>query len=332
MENNSFNEIWAKIKKCKNIAMTLHSVPDGDSLGCCTAMKYILERDLICNVKLVSYDNVSENLSKLEYSKEVEFGKDISDLNLVDFDCVIFLDCGSWKNVSGKLGENFKLKNFIINIDHHDSNSYYGNLNYVDSMAPSACSVLVDFFKSNGIKFDRELSRRLLLGVCTDSGFFEYDSLPEKALSDAVFLIGHGADYLNDILRPVLYTQPFRIIKYFGLLFNKLKYDSELKCGYTSITLADVKRLGLNKAETRLGINELQFIGECDFVFNLIEWENEIKGSFRSKKGVNVAILAKELGGGGHKAAAAFVLKKMPLDQAEKFVLDSVRRVGIKKI
>ena len=225
MENNSFMEILEKLKKCKNIAMALHSAPDGDSLGCCAGMKYFLERDLKCKVKLVSYDFIAENLNKLDYASEVEFGEDIGDLNLVDYDCVLFLDCGSEKNILGKLRENFNLDKakFVINIDHHESNSYYGNLNYVDVKAPSTCSVLVDFFQATDVKFDRELSRRLLLGVCTDSGFFEYDSEPEKALKDAVFLIDNGADYLADVLRPVLYNQPIRIVKYFGLLFNKLK-------------------------------------------------------------------------------------------------------------
>lgn len=333
MKNNSFAEILEKLKKCKNIAMALHSAPDGDSLGCCTGMKYFLERDLKCKVKLVSYDFFAENLNKLDYASEVEFGKDISGLNLADYDCVLFLDCGSEENIFGKSRENFNLNKakFVINIDHHESNLYYGNLNYVDVKAPSACSVLIDFFKYVGVKFDKELSKRLLLGVCTDSGFFEYDSEPEKALKDAVFLIDNGADYLADVLRPVLYNQPIKIVKYFGLLFNKLKFDEELRCRYTSISHEEVKKLGLNKAETRLGINELQFTAECDFVFSLVEFENIIRGSFRSKKGVNVALFAKEFGGGGHKFAAAFFLEKMPLEKAEKFVLDRVRKIGIKR-
>ena len=62
MENNSFEEIWDKLKEFKKAIITLHSGPDGDSLGSCTAMKYVLEKYLNYEVTLISYDKLSEAL------------------------------------------------------------------------------------------------------------------------------------------------------------------------------------------------------------------------------------------------------------------------------
>ena len=153
--------------------------------------------------------------------------------------------------------------------------------------------------------------------------------MPHEALKDAVFLIQHGANYLNDILKPVLYNMPLKIIKLRGLLFSNIKFDEQLKCGYSSISYEDIQKLGISEAEARLGIKEMDFISEFDFVFTLTELENSIKGSFRSKKGIDVSLLAKEFGGGGHKAAAAFHLEKMPLEKAEEFVLKRIKKVGL---
>ena len=332
-KNNSFEEIWNKMKECKRVAMSLHSAPDGDSVGSCTAMKYVLERDLGVKVDLVSYDDVSEDLSRLDFLKDVEFGKDISELNLNNYDCILFLDSGHVGSYSGKLKEDFNIPKgvYVINIDHHSTNSYYGNLNYIDSFSPAACSVLVDFFKNMEIKFDKELSERLLLGICTDSGFFCYDTDPEKAIRDAVFLIDNGAQYEEKILRNVLYKQPLRMKRYNALIIDNLKINNEKKFGYSCIRYEDFKKLGLNEAEMRLGINDLQLIKEFDFVFTLNEMENYIKGSFRSKKRVDVSLFAKELGGGGHKPASAFILSKMPLEIAVKKVLDAINKIGIQR-
>jgi len=331
MKNNSFEEIWNKLKSFKRVVMSLHAKPDGDSLGSCTALKYVLERDLKCRIKLVSYDTLSEDLNQFPFAKEVEFGTDISDLDPNKFDGVIFLD-SSLENQSGKLKKEFKIpKIFTINLDHHNTNTFYGNMNYVDKESPSACSVLVNFFKDRKINFDKELSTRLLLGICTDTIFFKTQS-SDKALKDAGFLVEHEAEYFNKIVSPLELNIPLKYKRYIGVLFNNFKLVPEQKFGYSIITQKEVKDLGLNETEIRGGANELQYIKECDFIFTLTELENEIKGSFRSKKEIDVSLFAKELGGGGHKLAAGFVLPKMSLNLAEEKVLEAVKKVGIQKI
>src|SRR3989344_6984498 len=100
-QNNSFREILDFLKSCDKVAMTLHYGPDGDSLGSCTALKYVLEKEGI-KVDLVSGDALSGNLNDLDFKKSVDFSRDVSDLNEEDYDCFIFLDCGSAGTISGK--------------------------------------------------------------------------------------------------------------------------------------------------------------------------------------------------------------------------------------
>ncbi|MEK6844609.1 MAG: DHH family phosphoesterase [Nanoarchaeota archaeon] len=330
MNNNGFHEIFNKLKGCKNIAMTLHAMPDGDSLGSCTAMKYFLERDLKCNVELVSYDKLPENLIDFSFVNEVKFGKDISEVKTEDFDAILFLDCGSVSNISGKLKKEFNLpKNiFIINMDHHATNVFYGNMNYVDTKALSACSFLVNFFKEIKVKFDAELATRLLLGVCTDTMFFTIDN-SIQALKDADFLISNGGDYAKvlDVL-----SVPLRMEKFYAILINNLKMHKDIKFGISFVNRKDIDELKLSDAETRLGINKLQYIRDFDFVCTLTELKDIIKGSFRSNRKIDVSLFAKELGGGGHKLAAAFTFPKISIEKAQEKVLEAINKVGIHKI
>ncbi|MBR9704259.1 hypothetical protein GOV12_02520 [Candidatus Pacearchaeota archaeon] len=323
--NNSFGEIWDKIKGSSNVLMTLHSAPDGDSIGSCLSMKYVLDIMRI-KCKIVGYDPVPENLEDFEFLDEIELGTDISDVDFNEFDLILFFDCGAMSYISGKLRKELKIpKNvFKINIDHHLSNTYHGDMNYVDSSKASCCSVLIDFFKFKGINFNKDLCTRLLLGVSTDTLYFTTEDSP-SAIIEAGFLIEKGGDYL-EVLKKSYFNEPLKMHKYYSLLFDKLVIDKR-GFGYSLITNSEVNKLGLNESEARLGISKMQFTKELKFVFNLIEFPDHIKGSFRSKKGIDVSKFAVELGGGGHKFASAFRLSKMTLNDARDKVISAIDKV-----
>jgi len=322
IKNNSFKEIWDTLKNSKNVAMTLHAAPDGDSLGSCAAMKYVLERDFNCNVTLVSYDSLEQILMDLPYSKEVKFGTDISELNLKDYDITLFMDSSQ---VSGKLLNKYvpSKTDSIISIDHHDKNYYDVMINYVDSSKPSNCSVLIDLFKDSKVEFDKELSTRLLLGVCTDTLFFTVGG--NAALKDASFLVSNGADY-QYILDKVLYNVPLKMKKYQASLVDNLRVlDINGKTfGYSCTDIKTINDLNLSPAEIRQGPNYLSDIKECDLICTLAESNGYVKGSFRSRKGVDVLQLAKYLGGAGHKAASGFKIDST-LEDAEKKILSVLK-------
>ena len=330
MENNSFEEIWDKLKEFKKAIITLHSGPDGDSLGSCTAMKYVLEKYLNYEVTLISYDKLSEALNSLEISKGVEFEKDILDVDLSDFDVLISLDTGNLCRL-GKSKKEISLPKdlFVINIDHHKSNEGYGNLNYVSSESSSTCSILVDLFQKVGLDFDSELSKRLLLGICTDTGFFKTVraiSNVKKTFEQSLFLINHGADYVDDILMPIGINLPWKMKKYRALLITNAKINKEKRYCYSLLSSEEINDLGLNLSEVREGVQELQDIKDIDLIWTLAEVDNYIKGSFRCKSDVDVSKIAEELGGGGHKRAAAFILEGISLEEAEKKVINTVEK------
>jgi bifunctional oligoribonuclease and PAP phosphatase NrnA len=324
IKNNSFQEIWARLKKSKKVLLTLHYAPDGDSLGSCIALKYVLERDFKCQVTLISKDNLDETLMDMPYSKEIKFGVDISTLDLNNYDTTVFLDSGMMIRM---FKEKYSLpKNiFIINIDHHGTNDYVAPMNYIDAETPSTCSLLMQMFKSVGVKFDKELSTRLLLGLCTDTGFFMHNS--NVAITEASFLIGNGADY-QFIVSSILKRVPLKLKKYYALLIDRFKIIkiNNINVGYSYVDAKDIKRLALNTSEVRLGINWLLDIRECDIVFTLSDLKDNIKGSFRSRGDIDVSRLAVMLNGGGHKAAAAFVFESMSLKDAEKKVLSLLKK------
>ncbi len=329
-KNNTFKEIWNKIKNSKKVIIPLHPKPDGDSFGSCVAMKYVLEREDI-QVKLVSRDEVSEDLKEYDFVDEVEFGTDLEELEIRRYDLIILLDYGSLNDYSKDFKENEEIKEKIINIDHHETNSYYGNLNYVDKNAPSCASILVEFFKKLNIEFDEELARRLLLGILTDTDFFiNGDSL--NSMKHAVFLMEKGQINYYGFVKPII-KKSWKLKKLIGVLVNNME-KREIDCKNilsSYIKQEDIEKYELNASEIRLGINFLKDVKDIDIIFTLSEFPEKIKGSFRSF-GIDTSVFSKEFGGGGHKKASAFYIEKMPIEKAKEKVFEVIEKVGIHKI
>jgi len=246
------------------------------------------------------------------------------------FDTVIFLDHGGLDYYSMDLNQKLK-ENFVINIDHHATNNGFGKLNYVDPGAASVCSILIEFFKSQNIKVDNELGRRLFLGIATDTGFFTYINA-NKGFKDAAFLSEKGVDYFNDIFRAVLGSTSLKIKKLHGILLKNLEIVEikGTKFAFSFIEKKYVKEYDLSISDLRLGIDAIRNIKEIEFELVLYELDNEIKGSFRSSS-IDTARFAAEFGGGGHKLSSGFVIKNVDLKQAEKRVFEVIEKVGIHK-
>ena len=325
MKNNSFEEIYDKLKNSKNVLISLHTSPDGDSLGSCVAMKHFLERDFNSNVRLVSGDEISSNLKDLEISQEVEFDVDISDLALKGFDLIIVLDSAIPDRVgSYKKDYTFPEEVFILQIDHHEENRNFSpNMRYVDSSAVSTCSILLNFFKDLGVKLDSKLIFCLGVGIITDSLFLTTNT-SNKALTELNFLSDKGLDYF-DLIKKTKLNLPLNVKKYLGMNLVNFEQYPDLQFGLSLISFDEIKDLGLNVSEIRWGVNELREIKGFDFVCNVVEFGDGWKGSFRSNH-LDVSLMANELGGGGHKAAAGFYLDHMSKEEVKKRILDVVKK------
>ena len=330
VRNNKFKDIWKELKKSRKVLLTLHGRPDGDSFGSCTAMKYVLEKRGI-NVRLISKDRLSENLESFSFSKEVEFGIDIEKLDLTEFDHILFLDFGALNEFSEEFREKLKERR-VMDLDHHATNSYYGNLNYVNPNVPSCCSILFEFFEKIKFKFDRELSLRLLVGICTDTAFFIHGNSIDS-LKKAIILLERGKiDYKKDLVT-VISSNPWKLKKLHGLLLTNMerKEIEGKNVAYSWATKKEYGRLGLNVSDIRLGIVCMQDIKDLDLIFTLTELEGEIKGSFRSK-GFDTTIYSTVFGGGGHKEASAFSLKTTNMKKAIEDVLKVIKEKGFVEI
>jgi len=248
------------------------------------------------------------------------------------YDLIIILDCSELSQLDYLHRNNKDLftENPIINIDHHPTNKYFGQVNVVDPEASSTAEILVSIIESLGTNLiDANIATYLLTGIIFDTWSFQNTNTTPKSLTVAAQLCATGARK-EEIIRYVLKAKPVSTLKLWGRILANIKEDGKYKLVWSKISFKDLEECGVGEeAQTSALMN--QFLGHAlgaDLVLLLKEKKpKKITGSFRtSKEGViNVAKIAKIFGGGGHPAAAGFLLENKSLEEAEAEVISKIK-------
>jgi len=285
------------IKSAKHIVFASHLNPDTDTLG--SAIGLMLS--LAFMQKRSSLYNVGAAPVSLAFLPQVgaltqEFPKDC--------DLVISFDCANKERLCLPNGD-YK----IINIDHHASNTLYGNENLVNSLAPSAASVVLEFLSALCIKPTKDAATCLYAALADDTGFFQYGSLAKKLFLDAAYLIECGAE-APMVTHYLTQKEPLSKIKLHSSILSTLEIMADGKLAFLYMTRETLKKAQANEEEADGVVETARSIDGIEVGLFLRELENgDIRGSLRSKTAVDVDKIAAMFGGGGHIRAAGFTIK-----------------------
>lgn len=326
-KNNTLEEIITAIKKAKNILLTLHLNPDGDSVGSNLAM-YLSLKKLRKNPKIYSADKVYPGYLFLPKANQIIY-KDPADLNLKNFDLYISLDTSPFGRVSRKI---FNLPPNLksINIDHHITSDFTSHLNLIEPKASSTSELVYTLLKRAGIGLDKNIATCLLTGITTDTAGFRHPNTTPKILRIAADLLAYGVNY-EVLIRKLFQSSSFETLKIWGKYLDNLKIDKKYKFIWSKLSYPTLEKIRASQEEISSAYNSLvsgPLIGVRGTKLALLLTEGRpglVRGNFRTRKDVNSAKIAQALGGGGHKRAAGFDIKG-PLKEAERKTLKVVRK------
>lgn len=294
--NDEILKFKEQLNEASSIALISHLDPDGDNLGSLTALSKSL-LNLGKKVYPIEFDKIPENL---KFLPNLDLLSENTDINI---DMIICLDCANYERL-GNIDELFNKARYRINIDHHQSNEFYGDVNIVKKGYSSTCELVFDVINEVNLPIDEEISMSLLTGISTDTGRFLYSATTADTLSKASKLVEYGADMMK-INELIYQSKKFEA----QLLENEILSKTEIYNDYVAIGFVMTDQLNKYNVE----------ISDIDSVINTFrdtdkikisvlikqQTENEYKVSFRSKGNIDVGSIAKNLGGGGHKNAAA---------------------------
>ncbi len=292
-----FKEAWEKIKKSDNIVLIAHINPDGDALGSSLSLYSILKK----TGKRVSVFNATKSLpSYLDFLPNFE--KIVNKLPK-KIDLMISFDCGSFD----RLGIDEK-PSFLINIDHHISNTKYGDINIIDANAASSSQVVYNMLKENSVEIDKDSALCIYTALVTDTGSFQYESVTDRVFEMAADLVKCGVK--PDFVAKMLFQRDrLSRLRLLAKAYDTIELCCEGKVAFVEVTKEMMEITGAIKDDTDTIVNSVRGIASVEVACMLREDDEGIKISLRSKNYADVSKVVVRYGGGGHMRAAGATIK-----------------------
>ena len=297
-----------------HICVVGHESPDGDAVGSVLGMTWAL-RTIGKKVSSSLPDDVPASFSFLPGSEDI-----INDIP-PDADMLVSVDSADLDRL-GVLVEKLAAP-IDINIDHHISNSNFAIINLVDSETAATAEYLVGLLTLLGLSMNDKVAKCLLTGLVTDTLGFRTSSTRSETLSAAHHLMQYDVS-LHDIYHRTLHRRSYEATKLWGQALGNVRFEDGLV--WTQVTLEGKADIGYTARGDADVVSQLTAIEGTEVAVVFVERANsEVKISWRSLNGIDVADVARGFGGGGHQAAAGASIYGTNLERAQDVVLERTR-------
>lgn len=312
-------ELWANIKKYKSFLITTHYNPDADAAASCLSLAMVLKA-LGKKAVVVNGDHLSPWLAFLPYAKH--FRKKTTIKKPV-FEAVIILDCGDMERIGSV--RQWLDGQPLINIDHHVTNSLFGDGNLVCPQASSTCEILFEVFKAARVKLTKQLAMLLYAGIMTDTGSFRFTNTSARTHAIIACLLSFGLSAANLYQR--LYPGiPSADIKKFVEVIGEaeLLLNNRVYCALLSKKVMDSFSKRFDLKEKIFGL--LRMVEGIEVIVILSQLgTSQTRINLRSQNRFNVARLAAKFNGGGHERASGAKVN-IGLEEAKKKVIATIKK------
>ncbi len=311
-------EILQILKKAERVLIATHVFPDGDALGSQLALGFALEA-AGKEVFFYSEEPVSYILDFLP-------GSDRLQTNLSDdevFDCAVALDCGDKRRL-GEGADKLLCHKPFITIDHHAGHKMFGDISWVDEHRSSTGEMIYDLLRVLDCEISQDTAFCLYTAILTDTGSFKYESTTSHTLRVAADLLDYGVKP-NEICAHIFDNYSKNRLHLLQEVLGSLSLYADDSVAFISVSQELLERTGTIPADTELFINFPRSLKTVKVAVFLKETADNLVGvSMRAKGEVDVAEVARNFGGGGHRNAAGFKIADSSLSQVKEQLLASL--------
>jgi bifunctional oligoribonuclease and PAP phosphatase NrnA len=299
-------EVLAELRGGDKFLLTTHENPDGDALGSLVAMNEILRalgKDTVMFMSAeefpLPYEYRDLPLEGLQHTLPADAASRT----------IVFLDCG---NVD-RMPVDFLQRDdaHIVNIDHHHDNTRFGTANLVVDGASSTAEIIWDLNKDLGVELTLQIAEALYVGLVTDTGKFQYENTTPAAHMMAADLLAHGVE-VHEIFRRLYENVPFAKLQLLARVLSRVERHDGGRLTISYILRSDYEETGADENFSEGIVDHIRAL-EGTVVAALVRQqlkdgrEGVQKVSLRaSADEVDVSVIAREEGGGGHRQAAGF--------------------------
>jgi phosphoesterase RecJ-like protein len=295
------------IRDSERLCVVGHVRPDGDCIGAQLGLTIALKnqgKKVLCwnqdaMPKKLAFLDPDHLLQKPEKGHE--------------FDCVIATDCASFERL-GTVAPCIANRKLFINIDHHESNTRYADVNWIAGRQPSTGELIFRLLRAANWAITPEIADCLFTAISTDTGSFQYPTTRPATYYVAGKLVDRGAN-LAKVCNEVYQSYPLSRVRLLRHVFNHFRLTHNDQIAYFWLKKADFARTGAEQDDAEGLIDHIRAIEPVVVACVFEEVEPELtRVSLRSKSDkVDVNAIAEFFGGGGHKAAAGARIGGRPM-------------------
>jgi len=307
------------------IAMTTHSKPDGDALGCVAALRRWLV-DLGKTVTVVVPTAPPPKYDFLDPDRAVRVaGRDVDPAALARPDLVCIVDTATRQQLAG-VEALVGCGAPVLVIDHHRTRDVPANVLLAEPTAPAAATIVYRLLREAGAAIDAKTATYLFVGLALDTDWFRLPTTDAETLRLAAALVDAGARPA-DIYDRLYMSEDLGRMRLRGRAVEALRPALGGRAYIMRLTQEMFRRYGVDTSDTEDLINECMRLRGGLVGALLVEApDGEIRVSLRCRPPLSILPVAEKFGGGGHHRAAGFRLRAS-LDEAESRLLEALREI-----
>jgi phosphoesterase RecJ-like protein len=308
--------VLARILEDSRFVLATHENPDGDALGSLVAMHGLLSalgKDAEMFISPHDLPLPAEySLFELDGLIQ-EPPADIAERT------VVFLDCG---NIDRNSASVLRDGAHLLNIDHHHDNTRFGTLNHVVPDASCTAEIVWDLMHGLDVPLTRPVAEALYIGLITDTGRFMYENTRPRAHLMAAELIAAGVD-VAAINRRLYENMPQAKLALLAVALGQVQRFDAGELTLVALRADDFERVGAEESHSEGIIDQLRALQGTKVAVLVRELSSgarkgQHKVSLRATDDdVDVSVIARAQGGGGHRRAAGFSTTLAPEELIE---------------
>jgi len=313
---------WAPLRSIiqdnQSFLITSHVRPDADALGSERGVAAILSA-MGKDAAIINATAPPSNLLFINEDGAVrKLGEDISRSSLPEFDVHVIVDTSAWKQIGDMADIIRPSKKTRVVIDHHVSSDDMHATEFKDVTSAATGQLVFEAAQYLGVDIDSNTASWLYAAIATDTGWFRFPSTSAETMRVAADLIEAGAQ--PDVLYNFVHEQrSLAKVQLAGRILSRTQLVCNGRLAWIYADTDDFKATGAVPADTEGLVNQCLTIAGSVAAFIAVELPtSQVKFSLRCRPPFDVAELASEFGGGGHKLASGATIQgdlKPALDQ-----------------
>ncbi len=297
------------IRKAKRILIVSHINPDGDTLGCQLALGLAL----IHLDKKVTFGNADGCPTRFQFLPGSEL---IQTACTGPFDVSIAVDCGDTQQLGALEKVFFKAKT-TIQIDHHDFGESFGKIQVLEEEASAVGEIVYELICALKVEVTSSMASCLLTSIVVDTGAFRFSNIRAKTFDICGALVKKGVD-LQRLIEESYWKKTRAMARLSGHCVVDSHFSEDGHIAWSTVYQNDFKRFGAKLSDVDAVADDLRSIEGVSIAAVFRETDSgRFRVSLRSKHGVNVALVARHFGGGGHHNSAGCSIKSLESEKQE---------------